>query len=212
MSEFRLLGPHSRLTRRAFVLGTLAWATAFTFAGCKSKRFIRPPGEHDLGEIGSLLFARQHIADRAMLVYRDERGWSCLSTRCTYDGCDLTYQDQNFFCSCCNSHFTHEGRVLTGPAEHPLPYFEMRFKDNHLYALAGNEVAPDYRFTTPEIEAALQRLNVKFREQGISDGSQPIPKILLGSGDRNEPRTGELEELPDESISDMTDTKFDRRK
>ena len=195
-------------SRRAFISGGAVCLATLFVSGCRKRNFDRPAGQHDLGEIGALLYAKQHISEHALLVFRDSKGWSCMSTNCTYEGCDLTIQEADLYCSCCNSHFAYTGEVLATPARRDLPYFEIYFKDNHLYADTSKAVGADYRFTTPDIESALERLGVKIREQGMYEGGSKIPDILLGKGDAGkETEDGELEKLPDESMNTMTDTK-----
>ena len=164
------------MQRRRFIGSALLAPFALMFLNGCDKRFHRPGGEHNLGEVQYRLFPKQHIADRSMLLFRDEKGWWVMSTRCTYDGCDLTYQDQVLLCSCCKSAFTHEGKVINGPALDPLPFYEMFYKDKFLYAESGKHVKSDYRFTTPEIERAINKLRERIKKEGIlpTDGIPPV--------------------------------------
>lgn len=150
------------------------------FPACK-RRYVRPAGEHDLGDVDFLLHAQNYVPSRSILAFRDKDGWSALSTRCTRDGCDLTYQEDSLFCSCCSSKYDHRGVVISGPTEEALPWYSMRFKDYHLYAHSGKIVDENYRFTTPEIEDAIARLKVRVETEGVKPGVK-IPEILLGSG------------------------------
>ena len=198
----------NNFSRRDFRSLSVIAAGGLLLGGCKKRSFDRPPGEHDLGEIGSLLYSKQHIIDYSLLVFRDGRGWSCMSTNCSYEGCDLTMQEADLYCSCCNSHFAHTGEVLSAPASRDLPYFEIFYKENHLFADTSKYVKADYRLTTPEIEQALERLGVQIREQGMYEGGMKVPNILLGKGDGEQLKgEGEFEKLPDERINSMTDTK-----
>ena len=168
--------------------------------GCK-RGYTRPAGEHNLGEVQDLLYTQQLVRERDILVYRDKNGWSALSAQCTYEGCALSYQEERFLCTCCGSVYDHLGALLKGPAEFALPYFEIGLKEGKLIADSSKVVTSDYRFTTPELEEAIARLDDRIREEGTRAGSK-IPDILLGKGDQTE--TGpmfEEKKLPTREIS-----------
>ena len=193
---------HRVFSRRSFLKGLLCSAPALVGAssmlgllGCERHRYIRPAGELLLGSVRELLYSVVHVRSKAILVYRDVDGWRALSTRCTYQGCDLTYQEENLFCPCCRSYFDHEGNLIPGgKAEHPLPWVTMFYKDGSLYANPGKIVPPTYRFSTPEIEEAVRKLRERIKEEGLADEVK-IPKILTGAGD-GEPGTMFIEEDP----------------
>jgi nitrite reductase/ring-hydroxylating ferredoxin subunit len=148
--------------------------------GCR-QNYERPYGEFDLGDVGQLIYDMQFVRDKAMLLFRDDNGWSVLSTRCTHEGCELSLQEDNLLCMCCGSTFSHRGLVQKEPARRNLPWYRLRFADNHLYALAGEEVDSSYRFTTPELTKALEKVGERLKE-GVRPGGR-IPEILLGTGD-----------------------------
>lgn len=177
-------------------------------AACQRGSYERPAGPINLGEVKHLLFEKQHIADKAVLLYRDEKGWAALSTRSTDKGCDLTYHEANFLDPCSNSLFSHTGKVLRGPAKEKLPWMELIYKDNRLFANPGKTVKASYRFTTDEIEKAIAKLRDELAESGVDQGVK-IPKILLGQGDEPgselDQFTDELEEVSDAEINRRTD-------
>jgi nitrite reductase/ring-hydroxylating ferredoxin subunit len=147
--------------------------------------YTRPASEFNLGLVQDLLYNQQLVREKDILVYRDDGGWSALSTQCSHEGCALSYQEERFLCTCCGSAFDHAGKVIKGPARNPLPYFEVRYADGNLYADSSRIVKADYRFTTPELEEAIQRLSERIKKEGTRVGSQ-IPDILLGQGDKTE--------------------------
>lgn len=153
----------------------------FVLTGCK-RRYERPYGELYLGPVSSLLYTQQFVRDRAILVFRDDEGWSSLSTRCSHEGCELSYQDEQLVCMCCGSYFSINGRVKKGPATEALPWFEMRYGDGGLYAISGKPVDAKYRFTTPELSQALNRLMDRIEKDGGRIGGR-IPQELLGEKD-----------------------------
>lgn len=176
--------PVEKCLNRREALAILLALPFATVSACKRK-YRRPPGDINLGGVQDLLYEKQIVRDRDILVIRDLAGWASMSTQCTFDGCGLSYQDLKFVCMCCGSSFDHNGIVTHGPATDPLPFFKMRYADGNLYTDAGEVVSPDTRFTTPEIEAALQRLGERIRKEGTRSGMQ-IPSILLGAGDGEE--------------------------
>ena len=168
--------------------------------GCK-RGYTRPAGEYNLGQVKDLLYTQQLVRERDILVYRNKDGWSALSTQCSYEGCALSYQEERFLCTCCGSVFDHFGSVLKGPAEAALPYLAINYSDGNLYADSSKVVTKEYRFTSPELEEAIARLEERIKKEGTRAGSQ-IPDILLGKGDQTE--TGpmfEEKKLPPREIS-----------
>lgn len=156
---------------------------ALMLPACNSldrEAYIRPEGLYPLGDLMNLLYEKQHIRDQAILVFLDEGGWSSMSARCSYEGCDLTYQSDTFLCACCRSVYDHYGAVLKGPATHDLPYYEMTFKNDQLQADTSKIVPKSHRFMKPEIKDLVQELRRKVLEEGR--GSVKIPRVLTGKG------------------------------
>lgn len=57
-------------------------------------------------------------------VYKDPEGKiHAVSPNCTFEGCPLTWNpdERNWYCSCCGSKFSFDGKVLHGPATRDLP-------------------------------------------------------------------------------------------
>ncbi len=154
--------------------------------GCE-KSFRRSAMRYDLGAVDQLLYSEQFIRDSSFLLKRDAAGWSVMSTRCSKDGCELSFQDQILTCSCCGSWFTHQGDPHRGAASSPLPYYRLSFEDDHLIADSGEEVSRKERFTTPEIEEILRRVRERLSREGIRPGVE-IPDALLGHGS-DDPQT-----------------------
>ncbi len=187
------------ISRRDFLRQSTAAAAllaAPALSACERHRYIRPPSELDLGSVRELLYSVVHVRPRAALVYRDTDGWRALSTRCTYNGCDCTFQEPILLCPCCRSQFDLEGRVLRGSvAQYPLPWMEISYRDGHLYGNPGKIVEATYRFTDPVIEEAIRKLRERIKDEGIGDEAK-IPEILLGGG-TGEPGQMFLEDDPE---------------
>lgn len=168
------------LSRRNFLRSCAAAAgTLMLPLGCK-KNYVRPPGYHDLGRVEGLFYSRLHIRDRSILLYRDDKGWAALSTQCTYEGCNLTVNESqsSIYCSCCRSLYTMIGDVQVGPATESLPWFEIVFKDKHLYAVADKLVPRDYRFNTPELDEMIKQIRATKTESPFNNTR--VPHELLG--------------------------------
>lgn len=151
---------------------------------CERHRYERDKEQKevslDLGPVKELLYTQTHIPIKSVLLFRDIDGWSALSTRCTYKGCDLTYQEPILLCPCCGSTFDFSGEPHQhSKASHPLPWMEVSYKSGHLYAHPGKPVKSSWRFTTPEIEESVRKLKIQVRDEGVSDTVE-IPKTLMG--------------------------------
>ena len=190
--------------RRRFIkqIGACAAYSVLPMAllACERHRYIRPAGELDLGPVKDLLYDVSNRRRVSTLVFRDINGWSALSTRCTYRGCDLTYQQPVIgtpvlLCPCCRTRFRMNGAPFDGwPATHPLPWMKVTYRDGHLYADPGKQVSSKERFTTREIEEAIRELRKRIQDEQVSDGVK-IPEVLLGKGD-GEPGGMFLEDDP----------------
>lgn len=192
------------LSRRQFLAYTALCSLPLLFGttGCERHRYIRPSGELDLGTVRELLYGIVHVRPKAALVFRDMDGWRVLSTRCSYNGCDTTYQssptntqEQILLCPCCRSMFDTQGRPLPGSiAKHNLPWMKIAYRDGHLFADPGELVPASYRFTTPEIEEAIRKLRERIKQEGVGDEVK-IPEVLMGKSD-GEPGGMFLEDDP----------------
>jgi nitrite reductase/ring-hydroxylating ferredoxin subunit len=186
--------PELTLSRRRFIraagLLTCAATLPLGLSGCERHRYDRPAGELDLGAVKDLLYDVSHVREASVLVFRDIDGWSVLSTRCTYIGCDLTYQEPEMaqgtallLCPCCRTRFRLTGDPYEGwPATVPLPWLDVYYRDGHLYAEPGRPKPRSFRFTTPQIEEAILELRKRIKDRDIISEVK-IPEVLLGKGD-----------------------------
>lgn len=99
--------------------GALRLPMPSVFPETGSKFRIGPPDRYPPG-------SAVKIAERNVLVLRDERGFRALSLICTHLGC-ITGHEANgeFVCPCHGSRFDAEGRVTKGPAPSALRYLEV---------------------------------------------------------------------------------------
>ena len=172
-----------RMLLKGLAAGLLAPSSLGLF-GCERHRYIRPAKDLDLGAVSELLYSVVHIGSKSVLLFRDAAGWAALSTRCTYLGCDLTYQEPVLLCPCCRTRYDLDGAPHQGwPATHALPWIEVTHKAGHLIANAGKIKPASYRFTTPALEESIRQLKRRVKKEGLSDEVQ-IPEILKGKGDQ----------------------------
>jgi len=99
--------------------GALRLPMPSVFPESGSKFRIGPPDRYPPG-------AAVKLAERNVLVLRDERGFRALSLICTHLGC-ITSQEASgeFVCPCHGSRFDSQGRVTQGPAPSALRYLEV---------------------------------------------------------------------------------------
>ncbi|MBL7663226.1 Rieske 2Fe-2S domain-containing protein [bacterium] len=171
-SRGKLLGMPSR---RNFIFFTCCLPLFYLFS-CKRK-YKRPAEQLDLGEPRNLLAPQQYLKHASILLFKDDRGFSALSMRCSYDGCDLTDGDQALTCSCCSSRYKLNGQVTRGPAAENLSFYEINFQEGHLFANSAKTVNQNYRFLSKELDELIKSL--KFAP-GETPSSVAIPDPLLG--------------------------------
>ena len=170
-------------SRREFVrgLGLAGSLLLLGGLGCTRHRYIRDAKELDLGTVRELLYTRLHIRSKAILLFRDADGWSALSTRCTYRGCDLTYQEPVLLCPCCRTRYTLEGVPYQGfAATESLPWVDVYYREGHLFANPGKIREAKFRFTTPEIELAIRKVKARIKDEDINDEAQVPPALING--------------------------------
>lgn len=103
-----------------------------------------PPDRFALGAVADFKVNTQTwIRERDLFVLRDGRGLGALSARCTHLGCTVRRVAEGFACPCHGARFDSAGRVLSGPARDPLPWFELRLGlDGRLWVDVSSNVAP----------------------------------------------------------------------
>jgi cytochrome b6-f complex iron-sulfur subunit len=99
--------------------GALRLPMPSVFPETGSKFRIGPPDRYPAG-------VPVKLAERNVLVLRDERGFRALSLVCTHLGCITTREASGeFVCPCHGSRFDAEGSVTKGPAPSRLRYLEV---------------------------------------------------------------------------------------
>ena len=164
---------------RREALSRLSSLLLCALAACTRRRYERDGFEFKLGPYGDFLYRKVGLRKRAIVLFRDERGWSALSTRCTYNGCDLSDHDSYFLCPCCRSVYDPFGRKISGPAPGDLPWMGIRFVRGEIYVnpSPARRAAPGDRFTTEELEREIAQRGIQIGELTLKDDVY-IPKIL----------------------------------
>lgn len=70
-------------------------------------------------------------SERFFLIHNDD-GLLAFSTRCTHQGCNVSWQDnqERFHCPCHSSSFDRYGQQFEGPAPRPLDLFAVAVNDD----------------------------------------------------------------------------------
>jgi cytochrome b6-f complex iron-sulfur subunit len=146
--------PNKDLSRRGFLEITFGWLAA-TFAvaasAIASVRFLVPNVLYE----PSLLFKAgkpddfpeksvTFMEDERVFLVRQGNTFRCLSAVCTHLGCTVNRTEKGYHCPCHGSLFDDQGKVESGPAPHPLPWFLVTLsKDNRLLVDKSQTVLAD---------------------------------------------------------------------
>ncbi|MGE0158050.1 MAG: ubiquinol-cytochrome c reductase iron-sulfur subunit [Gemmatimonadales bacterium] len=126
-----------RMLRRDFIVLGVA---AVSLGGCAGARYVVPRvGEGrlvvPLAEIEQEgeAFLRAPEMQRPVYVRRLESGeLSAVLASCTHQGCQPDPIGDRLVCPCHGSEFAFDGRVLQGPAERPLPRYDVTIEGDDL--------------------------------------------------------------------------------
>jgi cytochrome b6-f complex iron-sulfur subunit len=113
--------------------GLAAGRSTTSLTACAGARYIVPEVRagallvslHEL-DGGGAVFLQSPGMDRPVFVRRDAAGGAvALLASCTHQGCQPEPLADRLVCPCHGSEFDAVGRVLQGPAEHPLVRYEV---------------------------------------------------------------------------------------
>jgi cytochrome b6-f complex iron-sulfur subunit len=78
-----------------------------------------------------------YLPGRKLFIVRDEKGFLCLSARCTHLGCLVVWNRDHhmFLCPCHGGKYDAEGRNVEGPPPRPLDLFALRLDENGFLAV-----------------------------------------------------------------------------
>lgn len=140
------------MKRREFIgLVGISSAMPLAIASCTPKEnavSVSPPNSEGFQTVGTLsdLESNGKIlienAPTKVLVVRDPANSSNLiavNPTCTHAGCTVNWQQEenSFLCPCHASKFAADGKVLGGPANQPLPTYNVKVEGNSVLVKAG---------------------------------------------------------------------------
>lgn len=76
-----------------------------------------------------------------LAIIRTASRIGAISLECTHLGCLVNLIDRGFFCPCHSSYFGPMGEVYSGPANTPLPWYEVAEQEGRLWVYVGEKVA-----------------------------------------------------------------------
>jgi len=87
------------------------------------------------------------LPEHKVFIVRDYEGVRAISAICTHLGCVLKWIEDEFHCPCHGSRFDPTGRVLSGPAPSPLPWYGVdQAPDGQLRIDTGHRVRPQHKY------------------------------------------------------------------
>ena len=135
-------------------------ALVFGVLACHEGPRTRPYGYIKIGKIADLRQPETRFLDLRLIVRYDQKGFSAMSTECTYDLAPLKAKEKDgreiLYSDFSDSTYDLSGKVLTGPSKYDLPYYRLEFGQESyqgtydtLYVAVGDEKSPDWRLAIP---------------------------------------------------------------
>ncbi len=123
---------NNNCSRRDF-LNYLMWFTTFGGISVASARYMfpnilyEPPKSYKIGKPRDYLQGVNFLPERRIFVVRKEDNYKAISAICTHLGCTPPWVEERnrWECPCHGSIFDNRGNVVRGPANRPLPWYEI---------------------------------------------------------------------------------------
>ncbi|MDA8161717.1 MAG: ubiquinol-cytochrome c reductase iron-sulfur subunit [Desulfobacteraceae bacterium] len=86
---------------------------------------VRPPEEVRVSTIPK---GNEPVIEPQFALFETAKGPIAVSRQCTHLGCTINYKghEKGFLCPCHQSHFSWDGRYISGPAKKDLPRFAVK--------------------------------------------------------------------------------------
>ena len=132
----------SDITRRDLLKTSLPVIAGVSLGfGCGGGASI-PSTTVSAGPSSQIAMGVQQLAEYDVFLVRTEQGLAAISGQCTHAGCGVEPVEGGFHCGCHGSEFSADGSVTNGPANEPLPWYEVRVE--------GGEVTVDPTSPVPQ--------------------------------------------------------------
>ena len=130
------------------------------FSACDFTTKKRAVGYFRLGIAFALKAPETYFPESKVLLRYDQKGFSAMSTECTYDLSPLIRKQENgkvvWISTETESKYDEQGLVLHGPTKTRLPFYKLKLDSavyggpaDTLYVHVGYEVDPEFRVVLP---------------------------------------------------------------
>jgi cytochrome b6-f complex iron-sulfur subunit len=148
----RIVSPDG-IPRRAFFVGCAALGAATAGFLAATARYLvpnvlyEPSRRFDVGAPTEFPpDSATFLPDRRLFIFNSADGFYCISSVCTHLGCNVKHTTTGFDCPCHGSRYDRNGRVVSGPAPRPLPWFAMSLSPrDELVVDLDETVGPEFR-------------------------------------------------------------------
>lgn len=146
--------------RGRIVTALVGACVIFLLSGCDPEVRKRPYGILRVGQFASFPLGEHVLPEQRIVLRRDERGFSAMSTLCTRDLVPLVLsgspEGKVWRSRWSSSVYSWDGAVLQGPAIAPLPYYALEIAPGKpggppdtLYVHIGDERPSSWRLPVP---------------------------------------------------------------
>jgi len=141
------------IQRRSFLALTLGWCSAsFAFAASvlAAGRFLVPNVLYEPNRRFRAMKPEDYpegptfLPNLRVFLFRKGNSFRAVSAICTHLGCTVNLAGKGFHCPCHGSVFNQNGKVMSGPAPSPLPWFLVTLsRDGHVIIDTSRQVKAD---------------------------------------------------------------------
>jgi Rieske Fe-S protein len=140
--------PHRSLERRTLLKAGAAGTLLVALPVACNNTVSPPTGPVAAGNVSdTTVGSLRAVPGEAVFLGRDADGLYAVSAACTHAGCMLSAtRSSELSCPCHGSLFDANGAVIRGPAQTPLPHFQVEVAaDGSITIQGGQEVSAETR-------------------------------------------------------------------